>query len=230
MTIENPWHSRPLDVHRWSDHPEAIALSNDLWDEYFADFAKEGSRGPKPKTPFRNQFRVLLLDLWMAWNEDPDLSLGVAMGETAWHPNSRYNALHISKKIIPIIKELHAVGLIDLANGSYGGPHSLTNRTTRIRASTLLRERFESSRIKPEIIVHHSDREVIILKDGDESNAHSKPIEYEDTERTTEIRRRLRAYNALLAETFIDIPILDPPYIERAYFHSPVQGLCSPDI
>ncbi len=21
-TIDNPWHSRPIDVHRWSDHPE----------------------------------------------------------------------------------------------------------------------------------------------------------------------------------------------------------------
>ena len=20
--IEDPWHSRPIDVHRWSDHPE----------------------------------------------------------------------------------------------------------------------------------------------------------------------------------------------------------------
>ncbi len=24
--IENPWHSRPIDVHRWSDHPEVAGL------------------------------------------------------------------------------------------------------------------------------------------------------------------------------------------------------------
>lgn len=24
--IEDPWYSRPLDVHRWSDHPEVKGL------------------------------------------------------------------------------------------------------------------------------------------------------------------------------------------------------------
>ncbi len=30
--IENPWHSRPIDVHRWSDHPEVAELVDRIWD------------------------------------------------------------------------------------------------------------------------------------------------------------------------------------------------------
>ncbi len=30
--IKNPWHSRPIDVHRWSDHPEVAALCEGIWD------------------------------------------------------------------------------------------------------------------------------------------------------------------------------------------------------
>ncbi len=32
--IENPWHSRPIDVHRWSDHPEVAILVDRIWDDY----------------------------------------------------------------------------------------------------------------------------------------------------------------------------------------------------
>jgi hypothetical protein len=29
--IDNPRHSRPIDVHRWSDHPEVKALVEEIW-------------------------------------------------------------------------------------------------------------------------------------------------------------------------------------------------------
>ncbi len=32
--IENPWHSRPIDVHRWSDHPEVAVIVDRIWDDY----------------------------------------------------------------------------------------------------------------------------------------------------------------------------------------------------
>jgi hypothetical protein len=78
----------------------------------------------------------------VAWLEDPDLSIGVSMDYDSWKAGSRYNALHISKKIIEIIRALHAADLIDLNKGSYGGPDAKGNRTTRIRASETLRQWF----------------------------------------------------------------------------------------
>ena len=36
--IENPWHSRPIDVHRWSDHAEVAGLCDRIWDGYRASY------------------------------------------------------------------------------------------------------------------------------------------------------------------------------------------------
>jgi len=46
--IEDPWHSRPIDVHKWSDHPEVVQFVDRVWEQYLP---KEviGGRGPKPK-------------------------------------------------------------------------------------------------------------------------------------------------------------------------------------
>ena len=75
-TIDNPRHSRPLDVHRWSDHPEVKALVEGIWvgylpEEWVGEPGKKKKTGPKPKTEFKKQLRVLILDLYVAWLDDP---------------------------------------------------------------------------------------------------------------------------------------------------------------
>jgi len=72
---------RPIDVHRWSDHPEVAALCDRIWDEYLPS---DKTSGPKPKTAFRHQLRVLVLDLYVAWLEDPELCIGVSMSSNYW--------------------------------------------------------------------------------------------------------------------------------------------------
>jgi len=51
----------------------------------------------------------------VAWLEDLELCIGVSMSSNYWNTSSRYNALHISKKIIPIIPALDVADLPDLA-------------------------------------------------------------------------------------------------------------------
>ena len=60
--IQNPRYSRPIDVHRWSEHPEVKALVDEIWEGYLPQeiTGKQGP-GPKPKTSFRKQLRVLIL-------------------------------------------------------------------------------------------------------------------------------------------------------------------------
>jgi hypothetical protein len=62
--IEDPWHSRPIDVHRWSDHTEVVQFVDRVWEDGSLpqDFVVKGP-GPKPKMAFRKQLRVLILDL-----------------------------------------------------------------------------------------------------------------------------------------------------------------------
>jgi hypothetical protein len=215
--IEDPWFSRPIDVHRRSDHPEIKGLVQEVWTAYFGDFERAASApGPKPKTSYHQQLLVILLDLYVAWLEDPRLSIGVALSVNYWDTTSRYNALKISKQIIPLVHRLQAVGLIDLARGSYGGPYATTNRTTRIRASSQLQEKFMVLTVKRDDIERIDAEECIVLKDGLAFGDGTKLYDYQDTPDTNRMRSELQAYNRVLAGSFIDIPCLERAVIERA--------------
>jgi hypothetical protein len=213
--IADPRHSRPIDVHRWSEHPEAAELVGRLWASHYQDFDQPGRPGPKPKTSFKQQFRALLLDLFVAWKTDPELCIGVPMSSNGWQTSSRYNALGLSKKMIPIVRRAHEVGLIDFASGSYAGPYGRGNRNSRIRASTRLQELFSGARIDLEDVTRHPRQECILLTVG------KQLIEYEDDNNTRAMRERLTAYNQLLLRTFIDIPQLQDPFIERPITTNP---------
>lgn len=212
--IANPWFSRPLDVHRWSDHAELVAVVDQVWNEHCSDFDRSRGGGPKPKCAFRGQLRILLLDLYVAWLENPNLSIGVAMSQNSWDAWSRYNKLGISKKIVQLIHRLVERGLIDEAKGSYSGPYAPGNRTTRIRAAEPLRAMFRELQTSRNDVHQVVGQECIILKAGDGEEA--KYQEYDDTEETLRMRAELEAYNTLIADSFIDIPTLSDPWITRS--------------
>ena len=223
-TPEELRYSRPLDVHKWSDHSEVNDFVDQLWDEFLAsEFAESVTRGKRPKTSLKQQFKVLLLDLYIAWKEDPKLLIGVAMSKSSYKTNSRYNALHISQKMIDLINYLHEQTLIDLHTGS-----ELARRVTRIWPTSKLLKFFEEAKLDDLLINPHQDKEVIILNSGalldseDETNnrRRHRPLEYkdEDYEPIVQMRQDLRSYNELLRTTFIDIGSLKEPVIERTYW------------
>lgn len=41
--IKNPRHSRPIDVHRWSDHPEVKELVDRIWDGFLGEVISEAN-------------------------------------------------------------------------------------------------------------------------------------------------------------------------------------------
>lgn len=219
----DPKYSRPIDVHRWSDHPEINSLVDTIWQQDFRDF-KPKSTGPKPKSRLKDQLKVVLLDLYIAWASDPELSIGVSMSVNSWKVGSRYNALHLSKVIIDIIHRLHELQLIELSAGSYAGPGAKTNRNTRIKAAPVLEEMFGWARWEFEDIGTAPDRETVILRSDDGLGGSAKPIKYEDTRETLEMRAFLEEYNRCISNHFIDMPELDRPFIERTISDGPRAG------
>ena len=217
--IDNPRHSRPIDVHRWSDHPEVKALVEDIWEGYLpwqitGKTEGKAKTGPKPKSEGKKQLRVLILDLYVAWLDDPELSIGVSMSPNTWKTNSRYNALHLSKILIPIIKALEIAKLLDVAKGSFTAPGAKNNRTTRIRAAAELQAMFREAKFVRDDVARFEGEEIIILRDAKEASRTGKPVEYEDNSDTIAMRRDLKAYNDLLAGSFIDIATLQEPMIQ----------------
>jgi len=66
--------SRRLDVHRWSDHPEVNKFVYELFDAEIApELPSLSGRGRKPRCDIKYQFKVLILDLYLLWCEDPDV-------------------------------------------------------------------------------------------------------------------------------------------------------------
>ena len=60
-------YSRPLDVHRWSEHPEV----NTFVDKIYSSLPQLTGN----KKIRKQHLKVLLLDLYLVWSVDPDLLL-----------------------------------------------------------------------------------------------------------------------------------------------------------
>ena len=99
------WYSELLDVHVWSHHPEIRELTNTLYDELSIGRLESKSNN-KGKISLKGMLRVLLLDLYVRWLKDPNLATGFNKATRHYKPNSRNNAPHINRNIIPIEKEL----------------------------------------------------------------------------------------------------------------------------
>lgn len=238
MTID-PEHSRPLDVHRWSDHPEIKALTDEIWLEITEVegliVLPTGNR--KPLAPLIKQLRVLLVDLYVGWLADPSLSIGISRSNNSYVPKSRYNGFHISKDILKVVDALVAVGLLDHHNFRndrvYGGKFS---RTSRYRPSKKLQDRFSKLQDLVFDISYNEKEETIFLTDFDTDELGNfvrtkdrmkkrSLIKYEDDDdpRIVPWRLTLNNYNALLDQCHIDISSLDKPYIERKTKDNKIQ-------
>lgn len=164
----NPNFSRVLDVHRWSDHPEIKSLTEEVWLTFSDEECRRllASSNRKPLSDAKKQMRVLLVDLYVAWLDDPLLWVAVARGNGAYSPKSRHNALHISKTIVEVVDVLLAHDFLDCSpfyHDREGGGRS--SRTSRYRASAKMQAMFRDLAVSLYDIDHHAGEEVVILSD-----------------------------------------------------------------
>jgi len=211
--------SRPFDVHRWSDHPEVESFVAPLWLRFNGEQVDVSAfrKGRPSKRIKRDNMKVLLLDLYVCWCEDPTRYIGISSNNNDW-TKGRYKAVHLSRTILNVLDWLVAEGLVDKRDHFHSRNPSLS-RTARYRASESLQSLFETALFGIDDIHAHDDEECIVLKQtevkDDESAATSKSIEYEDTPHTVAMGERLTAYNKLLRQNHIDIHSLAKPVIKR---------------
>ena len=132
--------SRPFDVHKWSDHSEINRFVNSIYETHFKLHKSE---------VLKKHLKVVLLDLYVAWQEHPSMRIGVHMSRNAYKTKSRYNELHISQKTIDIVKELNNQNFINLVTGFNPG------KITRIWAANKLIKLFEKAKFKSDDIRFH---------------------------------------------------------------------------
>jgi len=95
--VDNPHNSRPFDIHTWSDHPEVNIFLDDVFDLLPDNLESQSNN---KGTPTKRVLKVVLLDLFVVWKEDPTKWIGISLSEKSYRVSSRYNALHLSKKTI----------------------------------------------------------------------------------------------------------------------------------
>ena len=207
--MNNLNHSRPLDVHVWSDYPKINHIVNALWNSCFNNNAIS-NRGPKLKATKKAQLKTLLIDLYVCWSSDPKMYLAVHMSKSGWKANSRYNALHLSSQTIGIIRRLVALDFLEFHKGYEG-------KLSRIRPHERLKILFRNINLPLSAISFHHTQEVIELRgDADTNNSSRKPkLEYPETDNTLKMRSVLQKYNKLLRESHLDVCSLEEPSLDR---------------
>ena len=200
-------YSRVLDVHIWCNYPEVNEFISLIYNAYFSN--QNGK-----KSIAKKHIKLVLLDLYVAWLDDPDLCIAVNMTRDFYSKNfgadtTRYNELNISAKTINVVTTLKDKGLIGYKRGVEAQEGYGSGFISRIWAEPKLVSMFERSALNEFMIYSHHNREVLILRDVKKND-----IEYLETEETVSQRSLLRRYNELLERTFIDIGSADSPRLE----------------
>ena len=187
--------ARPLDVHIWSKYPEVNVFVNKIYSDLITIKGHEKTN--------KKLLKVLLLDLYVAWATDRSLKIMFSRDNNAYKAKSRYNELHIGKKIIGIVDHLVSEGFIHEKRG-FNDRFSGSAFLSRLWPTVKLEGLFSHARFNQFCIESHEDRETIILRDENKKNID----DYTDNLLTTTTRDLLKDYNLLLANTHIDIEIL----------------------
>jgi hypothetical protein len=196
-------HSARLDVHTWSEHPEANQFVDQVYAAHF---------GGRKANIRKRHLKVVLLDLYVNWFNDPTLVTSFSRNKNDYKAGSIYNALNISNLTIDVVDVLIDAGLVEQEIGFLDRKSGI-GRMSRIWPTNALINLFRDARFSPFDVNPHEGRLTVVLRSKDEANDGLDLVEYEPTPETERMSAMLRDYNALLWRTFIDIPELETPFI-----------------
>lgn len=201
-------YAEPLDVHRWSDHPEVDVLLDRLTDDRLPSYkARDGRVRDYDKNSARRSLKILLLDLYVRWRKDPLLWTGIPQTPRTYK-KGRYQLLHVTPKIIDVCDDAVTAGLLEywpFKNPGTGG----VGYVSRYRPTEHLQGHFRLAQMTPDDLRVNPMSEVIILRDADK-----KDIAYTDSRRIRSMRAELRAWNDMIRGHHVDHCLLEEPVLK----------------
>ena len=211
FTAEEIEYSRRLDVWKWGDFPEINDLVQNIFETYYADLHTRKDAIQRVK----KHLKVLLIDLYVAFMDDPKLMIGLPMHPDAYSERSNWRSIHITSMIIGIVNRAVEVGLLEIWKGN-----EAQQRVSRIRPTKVLRKLFKKSQLEPHYFdLQISNRPPIVFrKEKDKTAKKYKPKNYTPHEvpslTNADIKKLARSavliieYNAVINNTYVDIPDL----------------------
>jgi len=223
LSADNSWfdldHSRPFDVHTWSDYSEVNSFVGTIYDVYFSQDHALSNIG-------KHHLKKVLIDLYVTWLDDPDLCIGFDLMPSKYKGNLRYNNLKITRTTIDVVKALSNAGLIDYVRGFRDRREGGQSRKARMKATTTLIDQFNDAKInrfdigfairipKDRRLRPYEPVVMRIKKVDDLGRKINEDVEYEDTPKIQKMRKVLNNYNLLLVYHHIDLSNNDARCVE----------------
>jgi hypothetical protein len=210
FTAEEIEYSRRLDVWKWGDFPEINDLVQNIFETYYADLHTRKDAIQRAK----KHLKVLLIDLYVAFIDDPKLMIGLPMHPDAYSERSNWRSIHITSMIIGIVNRAVEVGLLEIWKGN-----EAQQRVSRIRPTETLRKLFKKSQLEPHYFdLQNSNRPPIVFRKEKDKTKRDRRKNYtpqevpnltkEDLSYLANSATIIIEYNAAIQHAYVDIPDL----------------------
>jgi hypothetical protein len=191
-------HSRPFDVWKWSDYPEI----NHVVDHLLEELEPFVFKVRKKRKQYRSVVKKIVLDLYVAYQQDPALFVAYSRRKSDYVAPNRYKRIFMSyRKAIEVIDTLAHLGYIHNKKGFHDRVRK-AGRQSRMRSEPKLIELIKDQSVRKSMVTRQRDE--IILKDGN-----GKLMDYEETPQIMEWRRNIQRINSLIAAAEIRLELTD---------------------
>ena len=167
----NPYDfSRPLDVLLFSKFKVFKKAIDSIIQEIRPDLGKAFEQNQKD---YKSMTKLVVLNLFEAWNEHEDLYVGFSRNQNAYGPGTRNHRLHV--KYRPLIKSIDALeqaGYLKQKNG-FQDPNTGIGRQSRMIATDKLITTLISYKIEWQMVQRGKD-DPIVLRDADKNDIEFK--------------------------------------------------------
>ena len=190
-------YSRPIDVNRLSEYPEVQKVISTLFDRLERSDLLRGS----PKKGILKHLKAVVLDLYIAYDSDPETYLGYSRAKSNYAKESRMGSLFFRyRPMMRVIDGLETLGYLENHIGFYDHNRK-SGYQSRMRATPALIDLIETGGVTP-VMVSYAIGEVIVLRDSD-----SNDLSFPETEQTRAISEQVISYNQFLSEHRISVSL-----------------------
>ena len=198
----------PLDVFVWSEYPAVKKMFKKVYEEVLGYENRGKSRAKDVEDRFKSTLRVVLINLFVAWEVDSKRYVAYSRNKMSYMGESRYRRLFIKyQSMIDAVNALEALGYIENFKGYYFAD-IMQGKQSRMRATDKLVKLFLEAELNI-YMIHCEDKPLIVLKDENK-----KKIEIEHTPETLKMEQNLKRINAVLKSQDINLEVTDRQHAE----------------
>jgi hypothetical protein len=213
MTNKVLQNSRRNDLHARFEQGTAANVIPPLLEVLRSHREDQGKRAWGNKEPdVSRHMELVVADLYSAWSADPEMFIGYSRNEAEFKKGGSYFDPQIGKSLLSysflpeVIDGLAEHGYVENHKATPG----LAGMSSRMRATKKLILQLEIGGVSWAVITRSDDEEMLIFNPSDTDEVAKRlPFNDADDPRILQMRHNLRAFNAQLKETLLNLNVTD---------------------